>query len=96
MIEDYRDLEEIKLKNGKDLLDEFKNFQELYSIMKEHISKNKWIHFEENEITIIFSEKLLVTFNKISKLLEEISSYIDWFNLDRMIMAWEFTVQKNL
>lgn len=78
MIEEYRDLEEIKLKNGKDLLDEFKNFQELYSIMKEHISKNKWIHFEENEITIIFSEKLLVTFNKISKLLEEISSYIDW------------------
>lgn len=78
MIEEYRDLEEIKLKNGKDLLDEFKNFQELYSIMKEYISKNKWIHFEENEITIIFSEKLLVTFNKISKLLEEISSYIDW------------------
>ena len=78
MMEEYRDLEEIKLKNGKDLLDEFKNFQELYSIMKEHISKNKWIHFEENEITVIFSEKLLVTFNKISKLLEEISSYIDW------------------
>ena len=78
MMEEYRDLEEIKLKNGKDLLDEFKNFQELYSIMKEYISKNKWIHFEENEITIIFSEKLLVTFNKISKLLEEISSYIDW------------------
>ena len=78
MMEEYRDLEEIKLKNGKDLLDEFKNFQELYSIMKEHISKNKWIHFEENKITIIFSEKLLVTFNRISDSIEKINGYIDW------------------
>ena len=77
MMEEYRDLEEIKLKNGKDLLDEFKNFKELYSIMKEYISKNKWLRFPENEIIFIFSEKLLVTFNKISSSIEVIKSYIE-------------------
>ena len=57
-----RNLEEIKLKNGEDLRlslrDEFKDFKEIYNLMKNHIGNNKWLRFKENEISLIFSEKL--------------------------------------
>ena len=77
-----RNLEEIKLKNGEDLRlslkDEFKDFQEIYNLMKNHIGNNKWLHFKENEISFIFSEKLLKTYNKESNFTEEIKKYISW------------------
>ena len=77
-----RNLDEIKLKNGKDLIislkDEFKDFQEIYNLMKNHIGNNKWLHFKENEISFIFSEKLLKTYNKESNFTEEIKKYISW------------------
>ena len=45
-----RKLEEIKLKNGEDLRlslrDEFKDFKEIYNLMKNHIGNNKWLHFK--------------------------------------------------
>ena len=54
-----RNLEEIKLKNGEDLItslkDEFKDFKEIYNLMKNHIGNNRWLHFSENEVSLIFS-----------------------------------------
>ncbi|PGH20036.1 hypothetical protein RN96_12395 [Fusobacterium polymorphum] len=77
-----RNLEEIKLKNGKDLIislkDEFKDFQEMYNLMKNHIGNNKLLHFKENEISFIFSEKLLVTYYKESNSIEKVNDYIEW------------------
>ena len=77
-----RKLEEIKLKNGEDLRlslrDEFKDFKEIYNLMKNHIGNNKWLHFKENEISFIFSEKLLVTYYKESNSIEKVNEYIDW------------------
>ena len=77
-----RNLEEIKLKNGEDLItslkDEFKDFKEIYNLMKNHIGNSKWLHFSENEISFIFSEKLLVTYYKESNSIEKVNDYIDW------------------
>ena len=77
-----RDLEEIKLKNGEDLRlslrDEFKDFKEIYNLMKNHIGNNRWLHFSENEVSLIFSEKLLVTYFKESNSIEEVNDYIEW------------------
>ena len=76
-----RNLEEIKLKNGEDLIislkDEFKDFKEIYNLMKNHIGNNKWLHFSESEITFIFSEKLLKTYNENSSSIEEVNNYIE-------------------
>ena len=77
-----RNLEEIKLKNGEDLRlslkDEFKDFKEIYNLMKNHIGNNKWLNFSENEVSLIFSEKLLVTYYKESNSIEKVNDYIDW------------------
>ena len=76
-----RNLEEIRLKNGKDLIislkDEFKDFQEMYNLMKNHIGNSKWLNFKENGISFIFSEKLLVTYYRESNSIEEINNYIE-------------------
>ena len=77
-----RNLEGIKLKTGEDLItslkDEFKDFKEMYNLMKNHIGNNKWLNFDENEITFIFSEKLLVTYYRESNSIEEVNDYIEW------------------
>ena len=77
-----RNLEEIKLKNGKDLIislkDEFKDFKEMYNLMKNHIGNNRWLHFSENEVSLIFLEKLLVTYCEVSNSVEKVNDYIEW------------------
>ena len=77
-----RNLEEIKLKNGENLIvslkDEFKDFKEIYNLMKNHIGNNRWLRFSENEVSLIFSEKLLITYYKESNSIEEINDYIEW------------------
>jgi len=76
-----RNLDEIKLKNGKDLIisfkDKFRDFSKIYNLMKNHIVNNKWLHFSESEITFIFSEKLLKTYNENSSSIEEVNNYIE-------------------
>lgn len=50
----------------------------MYNLMKNHIGNNKWLHFKENEISFIFSEKLLVTYYKGANSIEKVNEYIDW------------------
>jgi len=76
-----RNLEGIKLKTGEDLIislkDEFKDFKEMYNLMKNHIGNNRWLHFSENQVSLIFSEKLLVTYYEVSNSVEKVKDYID-------------------
>ena len=92
-----RNLEEIRLKNGKDLIisfkDKFRDFSKIYNLMKNHIVNNKWLNFDENEITFIFSEKLLVTYYRESNSIEEVNDYIDWNSRENDLFFNQTTYQ---
>ena len=84
MIEEYkknRNLKDINLKNGKNLIEnlkeKFKDFQEIYNLISVYLVDDRIsLYFDKNEIHFIFSEKLLTTNIRDSSSFEEIDDYI--------------------
>ena len=84
MIEEYkknRNLKDINLKNGKNLIEnlkeKFKDFQEIYNLISVYLVDDRIsLYFDKNEIYFIFSEKLLTTNIRDSSSFEEIDDYI--------------------